>query len=74
MRLEEPDPTTGLYFAAFGPALRLRQVIVGACSEVSRSMLAEALGAFGDDVRTLKARLAFKSFKVVRQRSAALWT
>lgn len=71
--LEEKDPKSGLYFAGFSDDLRLVQVIVGARSDVSRTDVAEALGPLGKSVRVFKARLAFKSFRVVRNKDESLW-
>ena len=61
--LEDKDPET----------LRLTTVIVGAQSAVTRVILQKALGDLIPFVEVLKARLAFKTFRVVRQRNAALW-
>ena len=71
VRLEKHE--NNLYFTDFGDDLRLSSVIVGARSEVTRATLREALGDIAGDVETFKARLAFGSFKVVRQRNAKLW-
>ncbi len=73
LSLEDPDPETGLYFANFSDQLALREVIVGANSVVSQSQLAGALGDLAQNVRRVKARLAFKTFNVVRQRNSELW-
>jgi hypothetical protein len=72
--LEEVDNATGLYFVEFSERLILRQVIVGAESTISRERLSEALGEELQDVEQIKARLAFKSFSVVRQRNRKLWS
>ncbi|MBG58195.1 MAG: hypothetical protein CMK46_07915 [Porticoccus sp.] len=72
--LEEVDETTGLCFAEFSERLILRQVIVGAESTVSREYLSEALGEDQQNVELVKARLAFKSFSVVRQKNSKLWS
>lgn len=71
--LEEKDPQKGLYFAQFSEKLRLATVIVGAASTITRSELKEALGDLGSEVEAFKARLAFKTFRVVRQRNSKLW-
>jgi hypothetical protein len=62
------------YFTSFSESLRLACVIVGARSQVTRAMLRQALGDLAPYVETFKARLAFRSFKVVRQRRATLWS
>ena len=71
--LEDRDPASQLYFAKFSDRLRLKQVIVGAESTVSREELSGALGALAFEVESFKARLAFASFQVVRQRDERLW-
>jgi hypothetical protein len=70
--LEDQDPS-GLYFADFSELLTLKQVIVGAESGVTRKELADALGDLAGSVEGIKARLAFASFSVVRQKDAKLW-
>jgi hypothetical protein len=71
--LEERDSGSELYFADFADNLKLTTVIVGAQSSVSREDLSVALGDLAPSVKTLKARLAFSTFEVVRQRKAELW-
>lgn len=73
VRLEEKDPEIGLYFIAFSDQLALKQVIVGHNAATSRTDMTEALGELTQVVSILKARLAFGSFKVVRQRNEKLW-
>jgi hypothetical protein len=73
LALDDRDPETGLCFADFSENIRLREVIVGAMSTVTRQELAEALGDLAPTVAVVKARLAFQTFKVVRQLKAALW-
>lgn len=73
VKLEETDPETGLYFEDFSDDLKLVQVIVGAESTLTRLDISKALGDFAPRVEAFKARLAFKSFKVVRQRTERLW-
>jgi hypothetical protein len=70
--LEDVDSETGLYFADFSDRLKLVEVIVGAQSEVGESELLDALGDLSTTVKVTKARLAFGSFKVVRQRDKRL--
>jgi Protein of unknown function (DUF2971) len=72
--LEEKDPKTGFYFANFSEELLLKEVIVGACSNTSRETLNQALGNIASEVNIIKARLAFKTFKVVRQKDKKLWS
>jgi hypothetical protein len=63
----------GLYFEPFSADLKLAEVIVGAASTITRSELAVALGSENGHVETFKARPAFGSFSVVRNRNKALW-
>jgi hypothetical protein len=62
----------GLYFQSFGPNFVLRQVIVGPKSTITRADVAEAIGDM-QDVEAYQARLAFQSFKVVKNRNPKLW-
>jgi hypothetical protein len=62
--LEDRDPETGLYFGDFGEQLVLREVIAGSLSTVTKLELRDAIGATAG-VKFTKARLAFKSFRVV---------
>lgn len=71
--LEDKDPEKGLYFTEFSDNLRLGAVIVGAQSAASRKVVQDALGALAPTVEAFKARLAFNTFKVVRQRNSKLW-
>lgn len=71
--LEDVDLATGLYFVEFSDDLKLKEVIVGARSTVTRSQLQEALGPLAIDVTSHKARLAFGTFSVVKQKNGKLW-
>lgn len=71
--LETADPESGYYFADFSEALVLREVIVGHNSIISRADLDRALGDLAPGVTTRKARLAFRSFRVVSQRRKDMW-
>ena len=72
--IEDKDAETGLFFAKFSERLVLKEVIVGAQSSLSRAGLLEALGDLAPNVEVFKTRLAFASFRVVRQRKEKLWT
>ncbi len=71
-QLQEPDQS-GLYFLEFDGQVALREVIVGPRSSINRADVAHALGALVPQVRSYKARLAFRSFDVVRQKNDRLW-
>lgn len=72
--LEDCDPQTHLYYTGFSDRLRLTDVIVGAESEITRAAIGDALGSLAPTVAARKARLAFGSFRVVRQKNERLWT
>lgn len=73
VRLPEPDPESGLYFSAFSDGLALKQVIVGALASVGREEVLDALGGLAGSVNCLRTRLAFGSYRVVKQRNEKLW-
>ena len=75
VRLNDKDKETGLYFFDFGSSdqVKLREVIVGARSQISREQVAEVLGDIAPEAVSRKARLAFRTFDVVRQRRQDLW-
>jgi len=72
--IDEKDLETGHYFLPFSSSLKLTHIIVGCRSGVSRGDLSEALGGNGRDVCCFKARMAFRSFKIVRNRKSSFWT
>jgi hypothetical protein len=62
--LEDRDPETGLYFGNFSGQLILREVIAGPLCTASEQELREATGSTAG-VKFTKARLAFKTFRIV---------
>jgi hypothetical protein len=64
----------GLYFEPFSDELKLAEVIVGHRSTVTRAQLKRALGKTYRHVTAFKARPAFGSFRVVRNRDERLWS
>jgi hypothetical protein len=73
-RLEERDEQTGLYFAPFSDDhLALREIIVGHCCDLTHREVVDTFRGPSPIVSVSKARLAFRSFKVVRQRDVRLW-
>lgn len=72
-RLGESIHENGLYFEPFSPTLKLAEVIVGDQSTITRAELADALGNQNSNVAAFKARPAFGTFSVVKNRNAALW-
>ena len=71
--LDEKDTEKDMYFADFSDKLKLAQVIVGAESSTTREDISCALGDLASTIEAFKARLAFKTFRVVRQRNQKLW-
>jgi len=67
-------PRAGLYFLPFSKRMPLKEVIVGHRCELTRNELYSHLGVITPHAETYKARLAFRSFKVVRQRNPKLWS
>ena len=67
------DVIEGLYYASFSDSLVLRQVIVGDQSKLTRAEITMSLGNLNDRVEVFKARAAFTSFDVVRNKDDSLW-
>lgn len=72
VELEAEDHGTGLHFADFSDELRLATVIIGARCEITKESIAEALGDLASTVEIFRARLAFRTFSVVRRRDPKL--
>jgi hypothetical protein len=66
VNLEETQREGVLHFIGFGDVIHLRTVIIGAQSAVTRETLHAALGDLATSVETCKARLAFRTFRVVQ--------
>jgi hypothetical protein len=66
IQIDERDQSTGLYFYNFDSSVRLREVIVGPLCNVPESKVKDALSAHRERISVVKARLAFKTFRVVR--------
>jgi hypothetical protein len=64
-RLDTRDQATGLFFYDFDEKIQLREVIVGPLCEIPRSKIEAAIGGYIGPVHIVKARLAFKTFRVV---------
>jgi hypothetical protein len=70
---KESQDLDGNFCANFSDALKLKQVLVGACSALTRSNLNAALGGLAENVDAFKVRLAFRDFRIVKQRKASEW-
>jgi hypothetical protein len=71
--LLETTHDNNLYFTEFSADFKLTQVILGPNCTLKRADLHSALGDLTEFVKNFKARLAFESFKVVRNLDEALW-
>ena len=56
----------GLYFAEFGPSLKLEKVIAGARCSLSERQIEAAIGPLSENVTIMKARAGFKEFEIVK--------
>lgn len=63
----------GRHFLPFSNAMDLKEVIVGHRCALTRAELDENLGDLVSRTVVAKARLAFQSFRVVRQLNAEVW-
>ncbi len=73
-RLAQSIEENGLFFEPFSEDLKAGEVIIGSKSAITRTQLATALGDNQAHVTSFKARPAFGTFSVVRNRNSALWT
>jgi len=72
--LDSSTKEKGLFFHEFSEQLQLKRVIVGSQSTISRSRIQSVLGNIAKGIEVFKARPAFKSFSVVRNKNESLWT
>lgn len=63
----------GKYFFNFSDGITLAEVIVGSLSDVTRTMIVDAIDNDSVNISIKKARLAFKSFRVVEQNDVNFW-
>jgi hypothetical protein len=68
IQIDERDPETGLYFYNFDSRVRLREVIAGPLCDVTETRITDALTGNEGEISVTKARLAFQSFRVIRNR------
>ena len=73
VNLDEKE-TDGLCFMDFSDRLKLRCVIVGEQSGVTRADVAGALEGIETGVEVFKARAGFRSFEVVRNKEESMWS
>jgi hypothetical protein len=68
-KLTDPDPTNGEYYLDFGPDMTLREIIVGARCQNSVGSFKKLIGVVEQSVKIIKARPAFETFTMVRQKN-----
>jgi len=67
-KLEERDPDNGFFYIPFGPALSLREIIVGTRCKKPIGSFKKLLTHIEEPVTIIKARAAFESFSMVKQK------
>jgi hypothetical protein len=68
IELKERDPVSGLYFYGFGEEILLREIIVGPLCGIAKVEIEAALQGYRPKVKIVRARLAFKTFRIVRNK------
>ena len=69
-----PPDTDGRRYVPFDHETRLAEVIIGDRSDLTGPDIDDALGDLSSTVHVFKARLAFQTYRVVRQKSNRVWT
>lgn len=72
IQIDERDPASGFYFYNFDSHVRLREIIVGPLCDVPEAAINAALTDYDFRISPIKARLAFRSFRVVENRKGFL--
>ncbi|MBV4507611.1 DUF2971 domain-containing protein [Pseudomonas sp. BW13M1] len=62
-----------LIFQEINDRIKLRQVIVGSRSRITRQQVQDALRGFDHAVETFKVRPAFSTFNMVRNKDKTMW-
>jgi hypothetical protein len=68
---KEPDPTNGEFYLPFSKDLALKEIIVGARCKSSVGSFKKLLSRVDHSVRIIKARPAFETFTIVRQKQVS---
>lgn len=66
--LKERDATTGKFYTSFSNEIRLKEIIVGPLCDISEFELKSIAEIYPDKISLIKARLAFGSFRVVKNK------
>jgi hypothetical protein len=67
-RLDECDFSTGYYLYSFDEKVRLREVIAGPLCDTTEATIDALLHGYNDHIRVVKARLAFRTFQIVKNK------
>ena len=73
VELKDKDEHSEFYYTEFSEMLKLAEIIVGAEATTSRSTIVEAIGDLDGTLNKFKARAAFKSFEIVKNKNPRLW-
>lgn len=73
VHLDDLDPVTNHYYVRFGQELSLKKIIVGSEADISRKDISSAVHGYNGILEIFKARAAFKTFRVVRNKDDSLW-
>jgi hypothetical protein len=71
LNLKDKDPINGEYYIDIGPELILREIILGARCKAPVGSFRKLVGKVDHSVTVIKARPAFESFTMVRQKAIA---
>ncbi len=69
--LDHESVESGCYFCSFSDDLILREVVLGPRCEIPIEGVRKLVATFDHQVQVLKSRIAFKSFRVIKNRSAS---
>lgn len=72
-KLENDEDEDEIYYKDFCNDLKLVEVIVGANADISKATIKSLLREYTNDVEYFKARAAFNSFEVIRNKNDSLW-
>jgi hypothetical protein len=72
--LDKDEEEHGLYFSEFSSQLKLKRIIVGCESDISRKEIEDLIDTFDYNIEYFKARPGFKNFEIVRNKNDKLWT
>jgi|WetSurMetagenome_2_1015567.scaffolds.fasta_scaffold207112_2 hypothetical protein len=72
--LDKNEEEHGLYFSKFSDQLKLKRIIVGCESDISRREIEELIDMFDYKIEYFKARPGYKKFEIVRNQNDKLWT